>query len=1005
MDATAGAPVEARIERAFVVRTVTAWSVIVLGRGDPAPLEPAALRALIRASAGQRMSAADPGVADLVELGFTLPDSDSAGSSVLPLTWDTSPPEQPLPLEAWLWPLTVLVARVRSGALVVEGLNGRQLLLDEVDLQLLEAMTDADGAAVKTIIDRVCGTDRPDAARGDDLRRRLARLAAVGRVRWYPDSLPPPVDEVAAGEGGHPSVTQVDPTVLGDPVGPPARVASRALVSSPAVRAAVARARRTPFPGRRAVVTAYRRYRPAGAVAGDGAVADPPGAVESAEAPGSAVSAEPAPAAGRGSGTEAESSLYLDDPRVGPAIPGRIPVYAPFRASHGPVLALGMLTASARQHDGGRLNDRYEIRRTEDSDSFLRDLATRSGPAIVLLSNYKWSGARNLELARRAVALAPETVFIHGGPDTPKYEADCERYFADNPDTVHVTVRGEGEAAIVEILDALGAGDAPDLARLDGVAGISYRDPATGAVVRTPDRDRISDLDSLPSPYLTGEFDHLAPVAFNDLTVFETNRGCPYGCTFCDWGSLTLSRIRMFDLERVRAELQWASDRRHPTWFIADANFGITGRDVETVDAILDLHAESAAPDFMSFNVAKNTAKHLVTIVDRLTAAGISTDVGLALQTNDDATLEAVRRTNIHIENYLELAMSFRRRGLPLLADLMLGLPGQTPDSFLEDLQFVMDQQVRGRVWITQLLPNSPMNDPVYRAEHQIVATPSGALRSTSSYTAEEQAEMFRARQAYITLDAVGVLRHLLRYLQWDHGLRMRDTLVAVLAATERDPDRYPLLTWLLGYFDLYSVPPFGWRSFFLEVRRFVADELHIPPSPALDTVLVLQEFLLPEVGRRFPETISLEHDYVAYFRDACESLWSSGHPSPPERRLEDYPPALFTVYGDHLDRCGGGMAMHGESRIEDTNEFWTAYHMELDSPLVHPYGQVAGCGLFRGVQEQVEHFAARVPERESGPELEPDAEVADRVDGRRLDVRSSAGVPVQLGRRSALGR
>ena len=43
------------------------------------------------------------------------------------------------------------------------------------------------------------------------------------------------------------------------------------------------------------------------------------------------------------------------------------------------------------------------------------------------------------------------------------------------------------------------------------------------------------------------------------MAILETNRGCPYGCTFCDWGSATLSRIRKFDLDRVFAELEWCA--------------------------------------------------------------------------------------------------------------------------------------------------------------------------------------------------------------------------------------------------------------------------------------------------------------------------------------------------------------------------------------------------------------------------------------------------------------
>ena len=68
------------------------------------------------------------------------------------------------------------------------------------------------------------------------------------------------------------------------------------------------------------------------------------------------------------------------------------------------------------------------------------------------------------------------------------------------------------------------------------------------------------DLDVLPSPHLTGVFDHIVKNNSNykfHMTL-ETNRGCPYQCTFCDWGSLTYNKIKKFDIDRVFAEIEWA---------------------------------------------------------------------------------------------------------------------------------------------------------------------------------------------------------------------------------------------------------------------------------------------------------------------------------------------------------------------------------------------------------------------------------------------------------------
>ncbi len=271
-----------------------------------------------------------------------------------------------------------------------------------------------------------------------------------------------------------------------------------------------------------------------------------------------------------------------------------------------PPLSLGLILAYAKEYEGGRLEEHFDFRPDWLIDE-QRLEAYKAEPGIYLFSSYIWSSSANLALSARVKALNPDSITIHGGPNVPKYEDDVTRYFADNPD-VDITVRGEGEITMAEVLSALAGqmGHGPvDLSILADVAGITYRHG--DEIVRTADRDRLPDLDVLPSPYLTGLFDAyvegwnelaLVGAAGTDgwayklpVVVLETNRGCPYGCTFCDWGSATLSRVRKFDLDRVFGELEWVA--RHGFKIaIADANFGIFERDVE----IAEQHLRAQGP-------------------------------------------------------------------------------------------------------------------------------------------------------------------------------------------------------------------------------------------------------------------------------------------------------------------------------------------------------------------------------------------------------------------------
>ena len=56
--------------------------------------------------------------------------------------------------------------------------------------------------------------------------------------------------------------------------------------------------------------------------------------------------------------------------------------------------------------------------------------------------------------------------------------------------------------------------------------------------------------------------------------MLESNRGCPYGCTFCDWGSATLSKVRNFDLDRVYGVGVGPWDRQAVFWLYSEVDPG-----------------------------------------------------------------------------------------------------------------------------------------------------------------------------------------------------------------------------------------------------------------------------------------------------------------------------------------------------------------------------------------------------------------------------------------------
>jgi hypothetical protein len=172
--------------------------------------------------------------------------------------------------------------------------------------------------------------------------------------------------------------------------------------------------------------------------------------------------------------------------------------------------------------------------------------------------------------------------------------------------------------------------------------------------------------------------------------------------------------MRKFELDRVFDDLEWCAKHKVRAVFWADANFGIFSRDVEIASKVVELKQQYGYPIIFESSYAKNTVKHLRDIIETLASGGILSTGTLSLQSVDVATLDAIRRSNIKVEKYDQLAVEFGKQGLPLVVELMMGLPGSTVQSFVGDLQQTIDREVNARVNPTEVLMNSPMNAPDY---------------------------------------------------------------------------------------------------------------------------------------------------------------------------------------------------------------------------------------------------------------------------------------------------
>lgn len=345
-------------------------------------------------------------------------------------------------------------------------------------------------------------------------------------------------------------------------------------------------------------------------------------------------------------------------------------------------------------------------------------LAAYEDPAVACFSAAIWNERLCLHVAAEVKRRWPACLIVFGGTQVPH---DPTAYL-ELHGFIDVAVRAEGEEPFLQIMERFVASR-----DFTGVEKVTFRHPESGAIVMNPDSGSFErDLDAYPSPYLEGVYDDLLR-EHTDLrfqAIIETNRGCPFLCTFCYWGKGGLSRkYRYFGIERVRQELEWIGSNKVAFVYNADSNFGMHRRDEEIAEVLVDVKRRYGYPEKIVNLYGKNTDERIYRIAKLLFENGLHKGVGLSRQSMSADVLKSIKRANISLDVYESLQRKFEAYGIPVFCELILGLPGETYDSFAEGIDTLLNASLHSQLIIVlcELYPNTEMADPEYQAEHGIL--------------------------------------------------------------------------------------------------------------------------------------------------------------------------------------------------------------------------------------------------------------------------------------------
>ena len=428
------------------------------------------------------------------------------------------------------------------------------------------------------------------------------------------------------------------------------------------------------------------------------------------------------------------------------------------------------------------IEENYDLKEIIFLKESLEDIIARlDNPSVFAVSAYIWNENYNIHLAKAVKDKWPDCKIIVGGPSVPNNNPD---FFTKNP-WIDYLIHHEGEISFSGLLRSF----VNDIDIMT-VPGISIN--VGGKMHTTGPSKRIDDLSGIPSPYTSGLFDDVLQKATEQGIklngIIETNRGCPFQCTFCDWGGTTFSKIKKFNLQRITDEIEWFGRNEVELITNADANFGIfKDRDTDITDVLIDTKAKYGYPMIFDTNWSKNTNDTCVSLAQRMLDAKMMRRFTAAVQSMNPDTLKAIKRVNLDGAQLDNVAYTAKERGVSVSTELIIGLPEETYDTWREGVIKLMKDNFIIEAHPLSMLPNSHMSHPSYKKQYGLKTK---TIKSYYSHVIDETQDVVIAtkdidestmKKIYVWTWFVGLLEQngftnfISRYLDKKHQISLEE--------------------------------------------------------------------------------------------------------------------------------------------------------------------------------------------------------------------------------------
>lgn len=386
-------------------------------------------------------------------------------------------------------------------------------------------------------------------------------------------------------------------------------------------------------------------------------------------------------------------------------------------------------------------------------------LLVKEKPTLVGFSVYIWNEGFIHKLAKQLKLQLNDVIIVFGGPQVDiKYNSN---FFNSHP-YVDLVIPSDayGEISIADILDNI----IENNSLIADNIPYSYRPSHDKTVLFNNLSPNKREFKWPKNPYRAQQ-QHILPIVQNysntvasQFLLIETSRGCPYKCSFCDWGGGVYTKVVKKDFSTVLDEITWAGENKIEGIGFADANFGAFNIDIEYVKHLIEVHKKYQFPTIVKISPSKSKIENLFKIYSLLAEYNLLSHYQIAIQDLDDDVKKNVDRIDFSFEEQIEMFKRLQKQKyLPIYIETILGLPGSSIATVRDSIHRISLEKLAypiGNYWA--LLPATPAYESSYRNKYKLITVKDKSSAGAGSYPLKIKLHAFNESEDKNTEYVVG---------------------------------------------------------------------------------------------------------------------------------------------------------------------------------------------------------------------------------------------------------